>query len=296
MEDRGKNFRMQGKCFFLTYPKCDVTKEDCLRSLELKGDIEEYIICREKHQDETNHLHVYVKYRVKKDIKNNKYFDLEGQHGSYETVKNKFAVMKYVQKGDDYISNFDLKVKEDCRLNKKRDISRELMNGRALTEVVEDNPELLFGYKKLKEDINMYQMDKKIAYKGKRDNIWLWGLPGCGKSQWVERNYPNAYRKDQSKWWDGYQGAEVVVLEDLDSPALGHLIKILADNYACAGEVKGSKVPLMHQKFIITSNRLPSELWKEDEMMMRAIQRRFEFATTVGEYETGYELKKIIIQ
>jgi len=65
---------------------------------------------------------------------------------------------------------------------------------------------------------------------------------------------PDAYIKDQSKWWDGYTGQQTVILDDLDSDCLSHHLKIWLDKYPCFGEFKGGKTALQHTKFIITSN------------------------------------------
>lgn len=44
-------FRLSGKQLFLTYPQCDITKEDAFLQLSEKlGDPEEYIIAQEKHE------------------------------------------------------------------------------------------------------------------------------------------------------------------------------------------------------------------------------------------------------
>lgn len=44
------------------------------------------------------------------------------------------------------------------------------------------------------------------------------------------------------------------MLEDLDDACLGHYLKIWADKWECTGEVKGDTIPLLHEKFVITSN------------------------------------------
>lgn len=68
------------------------------------------------------------------------------------------------------------------------------------------------------------------------------------------------------------------MLDDFDKGGvcLGHYLKIWADKYACTGEVKGATVPLNHEKFIITSNYTPAQLWPEEPEMLEAITRRFE--------------------
>jgi hypothetical protein len=84
--------------------------------------------------------------------------------------------------------------------------------------------------------------------------------------------------KGQNKWWDGYQGQATVILDDMDTDCLGHLLKIWSDKYSCTGEVKGGTVPLMHTKFIVTSNYRIEELFK-DPIMAAALKRRFRVHT-----------------
>lgn len=77
-----------------------------------------------------------------------------------------------------------------------------------------------------------------------------------------------------NKWWDGYTGQKVVLIDDLDSDCLGHYLKIWADRYKCSGECKGSTIPLAHQTLIVTSNYSIDALFK-DQVLIDAITRRF---------------------
>jgi len=117
-------------------------------------------------------------------------------------------------------------------------------------------------------------IDKPYQHDSVR-GLWYVGAPGTGKSHKARADNPGAYVKAQSKWWDGYAGEEVVVLDDLDTNVLGHYLKIWADKYACTGETKGGTVNLRHQKFIVTSNYTIESLWPEDLEMQHAIKRRF---------------------
>lgn len=72
----------------------------------------------------------------------------------------------------------------------------------------------------------------------------MYGAPGTGKSRAAYEKYPDAYRKSQNKWFDGYESHKVIIIDDLDTDMLGHHLKIWADRYPCIGEVKGGTVNL----------------------------------------------------
>lgn len=103
--------------------------------------------------------------------------------------------------------------------------------------------------------------------------VWYFGAPRTGKSRFAYHENPMAFRKSQNKWWDGYSGEEVVILDDLDTDALGHYLKIWTDRYPARGETKNGHTQLRHKKFIVTSNYIPEELFK-DAVMAQAIRCR----------------------
>lgn len=107
--------------------------------------------------------------------------------------------------------------------------------------------------------------------------IWIYGPPGTGKSHYAREHYRRSlYLKAQNKWWDGYQGQEFALLDDLDTNILGHYLKIWADKYAFMAECKGSSIQIRPKKFIVTSNYTPEELF-HDPILAAAIRRRFYF-------------------
>lgn len=64
------------------------------------------------------------------------------------------------------------------------------------------------------------------------------------------------------------------MLDDLDTPTLGHYLKIWLDHYACTGEVKGATVPLMFKYLFITSNFSIEHLFVDTPSLIEPIRRR----------------------
>lgn len=62
------------------------------------------IVATEKHADGGNHIHIFVEFSKKIDIKNPRYFDLvcPGHHGNIGTVRYLSKTLRYITKDGDY--------------------------------------------------------------------------------------------------------------------------------------------------------------------------------------------------
>lgn len=130
-------------------------------------------------------------------------------------------------------------------------------------------------YKNLKQ-IKMDNQPKSSNLK-KPCGVWIHGKSGVGKSYYARNKYPDAYIKMMNKWWDGYNGEEVVILEDIDpnyGQSMHYFLKIWADAYAHPAEIKNFKLDnIRPKKFVVTSQYTPDEIWKGADL--EAIERRF---------------------
>lgn len=180
----------------------------------------------------------------------------------------------YCIKDGDYFEKGRLPTGKKTR---KRKEQNRLLLEKPVLELVEEGEVSVYSVPRLVKARQMIaNMKSQETAEGVR-GVWIHGPPGTGKSHHARTEYPLAYIKSQNKWFDGYEGEEEIILDDLDSSALGHYIKIWTDKWPCSGETKGGKVQLHHKLFVITSNYTPELLWPDDVAMQRAIRRRCKF-------------------
>jgi hypothetical protein len=107
---------------------------------------------------------------------------------------------------------------------------------------------------------------------------WHYGVSGSGKTHHALMNHENVYYKQFNKWWDGYQGNDVVVMDDMgpDHAWMIHHLKQWTDRFPFPGETKGGMMKARPKKFIITSNHSMEKLFKVcDPDDVIALKRRF---------------------
>lgn len=106
--------------------------------------------------------------------------------------------------------------------------------------------------------------------------LWLYGVAGAGKTRAVLDTYPAAYPKPRTQWWDGYQGENIVYVDDVDiyDVKLGGSLKLWADAYPFIGEIKGGSRKIRPAKCIVTSQYRIEDIWADRETR-EALLRRF---------------------
>lgn len=118
-------------------------------------------------------------------------------------------------------------------------------------------------------------------------------LTGTGKSRKAFEQYPQAYYKmPTTKWWDGYDRHEVVVVDDYRTNmcTFGELLRLF-DRYPLLVELKGGTVNFLAKTIVITTPKSPRETWEgrceEDlQQLLRRIEHVVHFPRIFADQET----------
>lgn len=64
-------------------------------------------------------------------------------------------------------------------------------------------------------------MKKAVTNIDKLESEWHYGPTGTGKSYSVRTKHPDAFIKSNDVWWDGYQGEDTVIIEEMGPKQIG---------------------------------------------------------------------------
>jgi len=152
----------------------------------------------------------------------------------------------------------------------------------AVADIKKNNswPEMIDNHPKLMVRCTRGMLFVKQALAEPRDHktevYWYHGATGTGKSKKVHEDYPDAYWKDMSngKWWDGYEGHETVVFDDMrkDTFKFHELLRIF-DRYPLRVEVKGGFTEFRALKIYVTSCYSWHEMYETREDLGQLARR-----------------------
>jgi len=108
---------------------------------------------------------------------------------------------------------------------------------------------------------------------------WRWGTAGTGKTKYCIEKHPDHYIKDDTRWWDGYEQQEAIIIDDFDNEwPFRNLLRLL-DRYKYQGQTKGGYVKINSPYIYITSEYPPTNYWRNNEL--KQILRRVTDVTEV---------------
>lgn len=133
------------------------------------------------------------------------------------------------------------------------------------------------------EEKLVYEEDKVRARKQYDDGMApevhvRWGPPGTGKTRKIFEEHTDIYeptiRKCGTHWWTGYQGEDVILLDEFNGQIPIRDFLRLIDRYPFSMETKGGHVWRLATKIYICSNTPPEEWYPGEILQFEKIKRR----------------------
>lgn len=281
-------FCIEGKAFFLTYPHCDATRERCLEAVTgcLQGNVvTNHVVAIEAHEDGTPHIHIMVVLERKKKICNAKFFDFDGFHGNYQTVKNRLKVFDYITKSDSSaLNNFGPEGLKAVTKNMRQVVAKRVLEGEEVKDLVEEYPQLLFGFKRLQDDIRAYE-EAKVEYippphflrndwglvvmphsTKKQRHWWIYSQsPNRGKTTWARdlaAKYGAYIKSSDFSYWNCTGREPILILDDYNFAGLRyHTLNQLCDGLYEARIFMGGVRRVASNMVIVLANVSIRELY-----------------------------------
>jgi len=291
-------FQIGAKGWFLTYPRCSLTKEEVLQALKGKRDgLNQVVVARELHEDGVPHIHCYLYYGKQFTCKNERFFDIQGFHPNIQSAKSLKAVQAYIKKDGDFIQEgIDYKAELNAIQNHQAVLGKRFLDGESPMLVLQDHPELFFQADKIDRCLaacakwrtpvlprcsgfipNSFGQILTVST-CKQRHYWFWSeSPNKGKTTFL-RSIQDSFPSLWYSWSEKYQApASQAQFVLLDEYSIGHLT-VTQLNMMCDGTyqypVKGSTpFALPDSIVLVCGNRNPLEIY--DQKHHELLKARF---------------------
>lgn len=133
-------------------------------------------------------------------------------------------------------------------------VKRKLDSGASIRDICEDH------FSTAARHLKFFKEYKRLVTsptKPTTEVIVIYGPTGTGKSLYCS-SFDNCYWKQNSIWWDDYEGEETVVLDEFYGwLPFSELLRVL-DRHPLLLQTKGGQVRAKFKRVIMTSNSKPS--------------------------------------
>lgn len=267
-----KTKKYQGWCFTIN----NYTDEDVAWVMVL--DAQGVVAGREESEEGTPHIQgaVYFKNKDKKRFaamkKMHDRAHWEPMKGSWEDNR------KYCTKEGDVIVDEGEGPKQGKRMDLKK-MKRRIDEGATEEELWEEDFSCMARYGRAMKEYKDLKQRKK-ARTGMTKGKWYYGPTGVGKSHTVFSDFdPDThyvYEVEDNGWWDGYEGQDIVIINEFRGQIKFAQLLDLVDKYPKKVKRRNRETtPFVAKEVRVTSSMPPEEVYNGMSDKIDQLLRRF---------------------
>jgi len=220
-----------------------------------------YLCYGEEHGEEgTPHLQGYIEFS--QPVRRNSVLEaLPGAHVE-KAVRDSTTNITYCSKGGIFTEEGTPSRGQGSRSD-LIEIKGKLDRGASLIEIADDH---FSSYIRYSKGLTSYKFLKATRRDWPMELVFIIGPTRTGKSRTArDLGGPDAYWKDNTKWWDGYHGQHTVIWDEFYGSSCSFIFLLrLLDRYPLSTETKGGVLQFSSHRIIFTSNQLPED-WYDSE-------------------------------
>lgn len=141
-----------------------------------------------------------------------------------------------------------------------------LKQGDSLDQCIDRDPEVYIRYRGGIERYAQRCLRGLSRAKRQLRIFWYYGPTGTGKSGklFTTPGWEGGFVKDNTKWWNDYEGQSVVLWDEFDGTTDFRLALRWFDCWPCIVENKGGSVPLVFTTIAVSSVRHPASYYVDE--------------------------------
>ncbi len=164
-------------------------------------------------------------------------------------------------------------------------VIRNVEEGKSMVEVAKENPQIYIQYHNgIQKYKQLIDHEKRKAFRQVETEV-ITGPTGCGKTRKVMEEHPNCFKiqGDQLRWFDGYEGEDVLLIDEYANDVKITTLLGLLDGYRLRLPVKGGFTYANWTKVYMTTNlRELNDQAKQEHR--KALGRRITKTTSYWEH------------
>ncbi|ALE29596.1 replication associated protein [Lake Sarah-associated circular virus-6] len=285
-----KKFRATAKNFALTFPQCDMNKEDAFQKIMDEHKPAYLCVAEEEHKDGSPHLHALISFSSKKNIKDPKHFDLSDNestfHCNIQSCKSVADWKRYIKKDGKYKETEESFVLDDHRLGQRQKLYNDFCWSKTYIERNErrdiDWPVTIRDSEGHEHTMERPLPDEQGLLTKKR-NWWIVSPPNAGKTYWVNKQFKGQkifMRENKEYAWEDYDHEDIIIVDD--STMKWEELSAVCNTYTNLKQVPGKiRYKNLYWKqnharnIIILSNLKPIDCYGQNTTILNAVLERF---------------------